>query len=567
MRVETITSALRSVAPPRVLRFAPVAVVHLTALGVLATTEVDTVGRGLFLLAWIVLNCALILLLRRPLAAGVLALGLMLAVVAISRFKFEITWMTITFLDVLIIDRDSIAFLLGRFPDLRTWLAIGGLVAVPCLALLWWFDPLRVRPRAAAMAGLIGLVGLAGLSRAVPEQPWEPFQGNNHVSNFARSSVLTVSELMTKGWIEFDSARAAPFHGLGEEPCTPAKKPPHIILVLDESSFDITGVPGIKVPPGYDRHFRSMDGETRTLITEATGGPTWYTEYNVLTGLSARSFGRLMFYVTRIAAGRVERGLPQALRHCGYKTFSLYPAYGAFLSARGFQSSAGVQRLIDAGEMGARDVEPDQFYYNKAARLIGQHRASAPLFLFVYTVANHFPWTDVYRPDLTPDWRPLGNEPQVDEYIRRQTMSAKDYKAFVARLEHEFPDESFLIVRFGDHPPSIAHRLIEPGLPDEEIARRVMNLDPRYYTTYYAIDAVNFRPADLPPARTPLDAAYLPLVVLEAAGVPLDPSFLEQKRILERCNGQFYLCAGGAEARRFNRLLIEAGLIKGLAAR
>ena len=58
--------------------------------------------------------------------------------------------------------------------------------------------------------------------------------------------------------------------------------------------------------------------------------------------------------------------------------------------------------------------------------------------------------------------------------------------------------------------------------------------------------------------------SYLPLVVQEAAGVPLDPTFSEQKRILERCRGLFYRCAGGVEARRFNRLLIEAGLIKGL---
>ena len=50
----------------------------------------------------------------------------------------------------------------------------------------------------------------------------------------------------------------------------------------------------------------------------------------------------------------------------------------------------------------------------------------------------------------------------------------------------------------------------------------------------------------------------------EAASLPLDPSFAEQKRILERCKGLFYACASGAEARRFNRLLIDAGLIKGL---
>ena len=61
-----------------------------------------------------------------------------------------------------------------------------------------------------------------------------------------------------------------------------------------------------------------------------------------------------------------------------------------------------------------------------------------------------------------------------------------------------------------------------------------------------------------------LDAPYLPLIVQEAAGLPLDPSFAEQKKILARCDGLFYGCANGAEARRFNRMLIDAGLIKGL---
>jgi hypothetical protein len=61
-----------------------------------------------------------------------------------------------------------------------------------------------------------------------------------------------------------------------------------------------------------------------------------------------------------------------------------------------------------------------------------------------------------------------------------------------------------------------------------------------------------------------IDAAYLPLVIQEAAGIPLDPSFAEQKSMMLRCKGLFYACKGGAEARRFNRLLIDAGMIKGL---
>ena len=61
-----------------------------------------------------------------------------------------------------------------------------------------------------------------------------------------------------------------------------------------------------------------------------------------------------------------------------------------------------------------------------------------------------------------------------------------------------------------------------------------------------------------------IDAPYLPLVVQEAAGIPLDPSFAEQKEIMLRCQGIFYGCRGGAEARRFNRLLLDAGWIHGL---
>jgi hypothetical protein len=71
-------------------------------------------------------------------------------------------------------------------------------------------------------------------------------------------------------------------------------------------------------------------------------------------------------------------------------------------------------------------------------------------------------------------------------------------------------------------------------------------------------------PVKSPTAMETIDGPYLPLVIQEAAGIPLDPSFEEQKAIMLRCNGLFYACKDGAEARRFNRLLIDAGLIHGL---
>ena len=540
------------------------AALHLWIVVRVFQTEIGAFGQGLCLLTWILLNCLWLLIVRRPALAAALSLAMIEFLILVSQFKFKITWMTATFLDVMVIDPDSLSFLLSVVPGLRLSAGVSVMVAIVLLVMLCKLDRARIHRAFAVTVGAGSLAAIIGLSNAVPEQPHEPFQGVNHVSNFTRSTVVSLSELAGSGWLEFDRAVASRLKlSPADDDCAPAGKRPHIIMVLDESSFDIRRAPGVKVPDGYGRHFASLDGKTRTLVTEAAGGPTWYTEYNVLTGLSSRSFGRMSFHVTRLAAGRVERGLPQALRRCGYKTFTLYPAYGAFLSARGFQKSAGIDRMIDSHEMGAGDVEPDSFYYDKALRLFGKERGKTPLFMLVYTVANHFPWDNRYRPDLTPGWTPLNANAEVDEYVRRQTLSARDYNEFIAKLKHDHPDESFLIVRFGDHPPAIAPRLVEPELTDAQIAERIMRRDPRFFTAYYAIDAINFTPVDLSSARNGLDAPYLPLVVQEAAGLPLDSTFVEQKRILERCEGVFYMCKDGAEARRFNRLLVDSGAIKG----
>ena len=244
--------------------------------------------------------------------------------------------------------------------------------------------------------------------------------------------------------------------------CHPAHKPPHIILLHDESSFDITVAPGVNVPAGYDKHFQSFDGKMRKLLVEGVGGPSWYTEFNVLTGLSVRSFGRFATAVTRMAAGHVYRGLPRVLQQCGYETFSLYPFYGSFLGSRAFQTTTGIAHYLDMKDLGTRAFEADSFYYDRAIDLIKRARGGAPLFLYVYTVANHFPWDERLRPTLTPDWRDLGNAPDVEEYVRRQAMTAGEYRAFLKRLAQEFPAEAFLVIRYGDHQPQFGPSLIDP---------------------------------------------------------------------------------------------------------
>jgi len=541
---------------------------HLAAIAILLKSENEFVGQLTFLCAWGVLNFIWLAVLRRPVTAAALSLILLVVLILLSRFKQDVVLMSANFVDVMLIDKDTFSFLLRVFPKLGPTIAVAAVVTVPLLALCWWVDPFRMRLRTAAFGTIGSFAALTAVALAVPMDREKSFESAAYVSQFARSGVLAMVDLSTEGMIEADRFSPDRLPSVAPVSCQPGQRLPHIVLVLDESSFDMSPVPGIKLPPDYQRRFQSFDGKNRSLMVEGAGGPTWYTEYNVLTGLSARSYGRFSDFVTRIAGGRVTRSLPNALRPCGYRSYSLYPWLGAFLGARYFQKTVGIDHFLDAKNLGTSNVEPDQFYYDFTADLIRREGRDGPLFILTYLMANHFPWNYRFRPDIAPDWHDLGNIQvdghKIDEYLRRQEMSRRDYQAFVARLHREFPKDPVLIVRFGDHQPLFAKRIIDPNLDDVGIGRRIDAADPRYFTTYYAIDTLNFRPADLSLAFDGLDSAYLPLVILEAAGVPLDGSFAEQARILKECNGLFYLCAGGTKVRRFNRLLMDAGLIKGM---
>jgi len=560
----TASVAATGLAAIGIWRLLAVAAPHLAALAVMFHTEVDFSSRAGFLLSWGILNFFWIALLRRPALSGALSLTLVVVLILLSRLKHDIVQMTANFVDLMVIDRDTAAFLFTIFPNLR-WSVIGAaLVIIPSMYALWWLDPFRIRRLPAVACKLACLAALVGYSFAWPDEAWRGYYDDGYLSKFSRSGVTAVSDFIKYGFMESDAVAAERLKVPLLDSCHPVGRRPNIIMIHDESSFDIRQAAGIKVTAGYGSHFKSFDGKERKFLAESNGGPSWFTEYNVLAGLSSRSFGRFSYFVTRIASGRVERGLPLALRRCGYDTTSLYPAYGAFMSARSFQTTTGIQHFYDARDLGAKDVEPDGFFYDKALQLMSQAPPTTPQFMFVYLAANHFPWETRFRPDLTPFWRKPGNEPIVDEYLRRQAMSADDYGAFIAGLKKKFPAQPFLIVRYGDHQPEFSPHVLDPGLGEAGVGKKLENYDPRYYATYYAIDAINFEPVQSPAVMDTIDGPYLPLVIQEAAGIPLDPSFEEQKSIMLRCKGLFYACKDGAEARRFNRLLIDAGFVKNL---
>src|SRR5262247_2549505 len=113
-----------------------IAGLHLAALVLMTATELDLATKATFLFAWAFLNFFWLTLLRRPAVAALLSLAMIITLILLSQFKYDKLMMTVNFVDLMIIDPDTSAFLFTIMPRLRGPVVVGALVALPLLAIL-----------------------------------------------------------------------------------------------------------------------------------------------------------------------------------------------------------------------------------------------------------------------------------------------------------------------------------------------------------------------------------------------------------------------------------------------
>ena len=196
----------RGIAAIGIWRLLAVATPHLAALVIMVQTETDFGSRIGFLLSWGILNFFFIALLRRPALSGALSLTLVVVLVLLSRLKHDVVQMTANFVDLMVIDRDTAAFLFTIFPNLRWSVIAAGLVTIPLMYALWWLDPFRIR-RLPALAGMLAcLAALVGYAFAWPDEAWRGYYDDGYLSKFARSGVTAVSDFVNYGFMESDAA-------------------------------------------------------------------------------------------------------------------------------------------------------------------------------------------------------------------------------------------------------------------------------------------------------------------------------------------------------------------------
>src|SRR6516164_10017632 len=130
-----------------ILRTLLIAALHVAALGFMLWSEVAVLPKVVFCFTWGLLNFFWLALLRRPVVSAALSLMVIVVLILLSRLKYEIIWMTANFLDVMIINADTVAFLLAIKPDLYGKVLLALALVLPALTLLWLVDTSRLRLR------------------------------------------------------------------------------------------------------------------------------------------------------------------------------------------------------------------------------------------------------------------------------------------------------------------------------------------------------------------------------------------------------------------------------------
>src|ERR1044072_2702349 len=145
--IASFTTRLLDVSAARgqAARVAVLLLLHLAALAILFMTEARPVPQLAFLLSWGFFNFCWIVLTRRPSVAAALSLAFLVLLILVSRFKHDVLLMTVNFVDLMIIDPDTISFLIKVFPDLGFKTALAIALTIVALVLIWHFDPLRMR--------------------------------------------------------------------------------------------------------------------------------------------------------------------------------------------------------------------------------------------------------------------------------------------------------------------------------------------------------------------------------------------------------------------------------------
>ena len=318
----------------------------------------------------------------------------------------------------------------------------------------------------------------------------------------------------------------------------PSEKP-DIIIVMSESFWDPTRLPGVKITPDPIENVRNI--RSGSMFSPEFGGMTANVEFEALTGFS----NAFLPYGSIPYQQYVRHKLPSLatfLNQEGYRTRAIHPFTkwfwnrGAVYEAFGFEKFLSEEDLPPLEKRGplASDAALTEEIIRQA------ENTRDPFFFFAVTLQSHGPY-EPHRYSSTTHTVEIEASSWSRESLLTYAEGASDADKGLKRLidwasKRKRPT---VIAFFGDHLPPLGPVYVETGFMKEPVPPRKGSLAEmsRDHETPLVVWSNRSGPVKGVGAISP---AFLPLHILRAAGIthPYYTGFLgevrERYRVVDR---------------------------------
>lgn len=342
---------------------------------------------------------------------------------------------------------------------------------------------------------------------------------------------------------------------LGETPAAdPDAAHPNVILLLSESFFDVTTLPGVTFDqdPIPEFHALQQESVSGAFQTRTLGYGTSNIELEILTGINTHLISNESLYTLDAEVFRRFPAIPRLLGDAGYRTVMLHTFNDGIYHRAPKMDAIGFQEKYFSGDFAAIDPDaaaaPDYYAYldqfisgtfysdsylaDLIIDLYENNTSGKPLFAYGISMEGHTPYDSAkYAPE---EVNVSFTAPLSDEARQMFTMyaqAASNASAALDKLVDYFrdADQPTVIIFFGDHRPGLGLE----GSTTESVYSQLYSAQGAWTggksaeefsalcSTSYLIWAND--PSLLPaqPGETKTESSnYLGLAVLDAANVP-----------------------------------------------
>ncbi len=352
----------------------------------------------------------------------------------------------------------------------------------------------------------------------------------------------------------------------GEE----ARQAPNIILILSESFFDPTGLPGVTYDedPVADFHALQSEGVSGTFYTRSLGYGTCNIELEVLTGMNSGLMSGEDLYSWDPTTFSKLPSVISLLNDAGYTTSMIHMFNDSIYHRTGIFNQLGFDHLYFSDsliEFYPPAMEAEDYWAYMNSRIAGSYysddlmtdalialyeeqtaSSDGPVFLYGISMENHSLYTDKYSEEELTVSLQSGLTGEAEENLVNLSQGLHDASAALGKLADYFRtcEEPTVIIFYGDHRPGLGlsdGSTVYSSLGMVSSSRSEWTLEQlvELYSTDYVIwsNDPSYLPGD-PGSTEDTSCNYLGSTILDVAGVekPLYWQLISQLSEVRLCD-------------------------------